>query len=140
MEARSLVRLLLDQTPDDTEVGLDLSELTGCCVNIDPGEPVAGPTRRRQLASLPVDAPVIILTEGSTDSVLLTKGMQITHPHLMGFVRFIDYAGTDAEGSASALARTVRVFHLEVPGQRGGVWDGWAARAGCGGDRFGVSI
>ncbi|WP_411138994.1 hypothetical protein [Streptomyces sp. C10] len=107
---RSLIRLLLDQAPDDTRVGLDLSELTGCGVHLDPAHPVAGPTRMRQLASLPADAPLIVLTEGSTDSRLLGEGMQITHPHLAGFVRFIDYAGTDAEGSAGALVRMVSAF------------------------------
>ncbi|MGW9029319.1 HEPN/Toprim-associated domain-containing protein [Streptomyces sp. NPDC055722] len=107
---RSLIRVILDQAPDETVVGLDLSELTGCCVHLDPAQPIAGPTRMRQLVSLPADAPLIVLTEGSTDSRLLTDAMRITHPHLVEFVRFIDYAGTDAEGSASALARMVSAF------------------------------
>ncbi|QKV93006.1 hypothetical protein HUT19_15610 [Streptomyces sp. NA02950] len=110
VEVRSLIRLLLDQAPDETRVGLDLSELTGCCVHMDPVQPVAGPTRMRQLASLPADAPLIVLTEGSTDSRLLTQAMQTTHPHLVGFVRFIDYSGTDAQGSAGALVVMVSAF------------------------------
>ncbi|CAL9296682.1 HEPN/Toprim-associated domain-containing protein [Streptomyces sp. SudanB52_2052] len=107
---RSLIRVILDQAPDETVVGLDLSELTGCCVHLDPAQPIAGATRMRQLASLPAEAPLIVLTEGSSDSRLLTDAMQITHPHLVQFVRFIDYAGSDAQGSAGALALMVSAF------------------------------
>ncbi|MFI0813779.1 HEPN/Toprim-associated domain-containing protein [Streptomyces echinatus] len=109
-DTRSVIRLLIDQAPDDTVVGLDLGALTGCCVHLDPTQPIAGPTRERQLASLPSDAPVIVLTEGSSDSRLLTKAMHLTHPHLDGFLRFIDYTGSGAEGSVSALGRMVKAF------------------------------
>ncbi|MEV6297493.1 hypothetical protein AB0M41_45695 [Streptomyces sp. NPDC051896] len=113
--SRQALRLLLDQAPDDTVVGLDLSALTGCCVHLDPARPIAGPTRRRQLASLPADAPVIVLTEGNSDSQLLTKAMHITHPHLVGFIRFIDYAGTKAEANVNVLVSMVK----RLPRRRG---------------------
>ncbi|MDX2709039.1 HEPN/Toprim-associated domain-containing protein [Streptomyces sp. PA03-6a] len=110
MGERCLIRLIVDQASDQTRVGLDLGGLTGCCVHLDPVEPVAGPSRERQLAVLPTDAPLIVLTEGSTDSRRLTEAMRITHPHLEGFVNFIDYAGTDAEAGVGALARMVNAF------------------------------
>ncbi|GAB2331276.1 HEPN/Toprim-associated domain-containing protein [Streptomyces variabilis] len=110
IEERNLIRLIIDQAPDDTRVGLDLGELTGCCVHLDTDQPIAGPTRERQLAALPDNAPLIVLTEGSTDSRLLTEAMHITHPHLAGFVRFIDYTGTKARGSAGMLATMVSAF------------------------------
>lgn len=110
VEERSLIRLIVDQAPDGTRVGLDLHELTGCCVELDASQPIAGPTRDRQLAALPDNAPLIVLTEGSTDSRLLTEAMGITHPHLVGFVRFIDYAGTNARGSAGMVATMVNAF------------------------------
>lgn len=110
VEERSLMRLVIDQAPDDTRVGLNLGELTGCCVHLDTTQPIAEPARERQLAPLPDIAPVIVLTEGSSDSRLLTEAMHITHPHLAGFVRFIDYAGTKARGSAGMLATMVNAF------------------------------
>ncbi|MEU0965681.1 HEPN/Toprim-associated domain-containing protein [Streptomyces sp. NPDC005917] len=110
VERRSLIRLIIDQAPDDTRVGLDLGELTGCCVHLDTTQPIAGPTRELQLAALPDNAPLIVLTEGSTDSSLLTQAMRITHPHLADFVRFIDYTGTKAHGSAGALVTMVNAF------------------------------
>ncbi|MEV4897238.1 HEPN/Toprim-associated domain-containing protein [Nonomuraea sp. NPDC055795] len=110
-EVRSLARLLLEFIPDEWEVGLDLAELTGCCVEMDPHQSVAAPARAAQLASIPLDAPLIVLTEGRTDSGFLAMAMAITHPHLVGFVNFIDFAGTNAtEGSVSVLARTVSTF------------------------------
>ncbi|MYS24844.1 hypothetical protein GTW78_33270 [Streptomyces sp. SID4948] len=46
---------------------------------------------------------MIVLTEGSTDSKLLTEAMHVTHPHLVDFVRFIGYTGSKAQaGSASS--------------------------------------
>ncbi|MCG0285383.1 HEPN/Toprim-associated domain-containing protein [Streptomyces sp. PSAA01] len=110
VEERNLIRLIIDQAPDDTRVGLNLGELAGCCVHLDTTQSIAGPTRERQLAALPDNAPLIVLTEGSTDSRFLTEAMHITHPHLAGFVRFIDYTGTKAHGSAGKLATMVNAF------------------------------
>ncbi|MFE3166646.1 hypothetical protein [Streptomyces sp. NPDC059224] len=36
--------------------------------------------------------------------------MHVTHPHLVGFVRFIDYTGTKARGSVGQLATMVNAF------------------------------
>jgi hypothetical protein len=112
VEDRNLVRLILDQASDHVRVGLDVSGLTGCCVGLDTDQPIAGPTRERQLAALPDNAPLIVLTEGSTDSKILTEAMHVTHPHLVDFVRFIDYTGTDTkpQGSVGALANMVNAF------------------------------
>jgi hypothetical protein len=113
VDERSLVRLILGQAPDHMRVGLDLSGPTGCCVNLDITQPTASPTRERQLAALPDNAPLIVLVEGSTDSRILTAAMDVTHPHLVGFVRFIDYTGTKSrkpQGSVGALANLVNAF------------------------------
>ncbi|MEW2498517.1 hypothetical protein AB0942_34045, partial [Streptomyces nodosus] len=110
VEDRSLVRLIIDQAPGPLPVGLDLSELTGCCVSLDTAQPIAGPTRDRQLAALADNAPLIVFTEGSTDSRVLTEAMHVTHPHLADFVRFIDYTGTKAGGSVGKLATVVNAF------------------------------
>lgn len=110
MSYRSLTRLLLELAPDEhAEVCLNLSELTGCCVELDADLPVAGETRAEQLADLAQNAPLLVITEGVTDSRLLSAGMEVTHPHLKGYVNFFDYAGGGAEGVA-AVAKTVSAF------------------------------
>jgi hypothetical protein len=110
LDTRDVLRLLLDQVPDDTVVALDLSELTGCCVEMDPQQPIAEPARQEQLQHVALDSPLIVLTEGSTDSRLLSDGMKITHPHLSGFINFIDFDSFKAEGGVAMLPKIVYAF------------------------------
>ncbi|MFD7283611.1 HEPN/Toprim-associated domain-containing protein [Streptomyces sp. NPDC059862] len=111
MDRRSLTRLLLEWAPDPhARVFLDLSELTGPGVDLDPAHPVAGQARAEQLASLAQDAPLLVLTEGPTDARLLAAGMEVTHPHLKGYVTFFDFAVAGAEGGVAQLAKTVSAF------------------------------
>jgi hypothetical protein len=110
LDRRDVLRLLLDQVPDDTVVALDLSELTGCCVEMDPQQPIAESARQEQLQRVALDSPLIVLTEGSTDSRLLSDGMEITHPHLSGFINFIDFDNFKAEGGVAMLPKIVYAF------------------------------
>ncbi|WP_285633716.1 HEPN/Toprim-associated domain-containing protein [Actinoallomurus iriomotensis] len=110
LDHRSLLRLLLDLVPEETLIMLDLSELTGCCVELSPRNTIAKQARDAQLQSVSDNAPLIVLTEGSADSRLLSMAMEITHPHLIGFINFIDFGRAPAEPSASALARTAYSF------------------------------
>lgn len=110
LDTRDVLRLLLDRVPDDAVVALDLSELTGCCVEMDPQQPIAGPAREEQLQHVALDSPLIVLTEGSTDSRLLSDGMKITHPHLIGFINFIDFESFNAEGGVAMLPKIVYAF------------------------------
>ncbi|MEV4677308.1 HEPN/Toprim-associated domain-containing protein [Actinomadura sp. NPDC049382] len=105
MDPRSLLRLMLDHVRGDTKVALDFIE----AYDSTPDRPIAAMAREAQLGAS-TSAPVIVLTEGRTDSRLLAKGMQVTHPHLIGFVTFIDFDGFPAEGGASAMAKLVVSF------------------------------
>jgi hypothetical protein len=55
------------------------------------------------------DAPLVILTEGSSDSSILVAGASVTHPHLVGLLSFMDFS-VGAEGSAANLAKLIRSF------------------------------
>jgi hypothetical protein len=110
LDTRDVLRLLLDRVPDDTVVALDLSELIRCCIEMDPQRLVAEPARQEQLQRVAVDSPLIVLTEGSTDSRLLSDGMKITHPHLSGFINFIDFDSVNAEGGVAMLPKIVYAF------------------------------
>jgi hypothetical protein len=57
-----------------------------------------------------LDSPLIVLTEGGTDSRLLSDGMKITHPHLSGFINFIDFDSFNAEGGVAMLPKIVYAF------------------------------
>jgi hypothetical protein len=56
-----------------------------------------------------VHAPVIVLTEGTTDAEFLSTALSVLHPHLTDLVRFLDYE-RKPEGGASAVLRAVRAF------------------------------
>jgi hypothetical protein len=110
LDERDVVRLLLDRVPDASVVTLDLSPLTGCCVEMDLRQPIAESARREQLQRVAVDSPLIVLTEGKTDSRLLSDGIKVTHPHLSGFINFIDFEGVKAQPGAGTLPQTVYAF------------------------------
>ncbi len=92
MDSRHFVRLLLDCSPaPQSTAGLDLTQLTGCCVELDVAQPIAEQARAEQLADLTQHSPLLVLTEGPTDARLLSMGMEVTHPRLKRFVTFFDY-------------------------------------------------
>jgi hypothetical protein len=74
-----------------------------------PRTPITERSRAERLGVIAMDAPLVVLTEGSSDSQLLTEAIRVTHPHLEGFLRFMDFGG-GAEGSASSLAKLIRSF------------------------------
>ncbi|MFG1752770.1 HEPN/Toprim-associated domain-containing protein [Streptosporangium sandarakinum] len=49
LDQRSLLRLLLDLVPNQTDVILDLSELTGCCVQLNSDIPIAEESRKEEI-------------------------------------------------------------------------------------------
>ncbi|MFI5740975.1 hypothetical protein ACIA9I_21715 [Streptomyces anulatus] len=114
MSERTMLRLLVDRAPETAVVDLDLSELTGgCCFPYDMDKARAADARADQLAAGRELSPLLVLTEGATDARLLTKAMRVTHPHLSGFVSFLDFdlpASGRPEGGASALAKTATTF------------------------------
>lgn len=119
MDTRSLVRLLLHWAPDqNARIALDLSELTGCCVELDPTQPYAGQARAEQLAVATTNLPLVVITEGSTDARLLSEGMKVTHPHLVGFIRFFDYGAARPPGGVDGIASLFKGFVAAGIGNR----------------------
>jgi hypothetical protein len=114
MDERFVLRAVLMAFPD-AEVTLDLTELH--LPELDPFENMAdqrlpwmasdsSASIRRAAA---VNAPIVVLTEGRTDSEFLTAGLRILYPHLTDLIRFLDYEYRP-EGGVSALVRMVRAF------------------------------
>lgn len=51
-----------------------------------------------------------MLTEGSSDALILEKSLQVLHPELVGYYTFFDFHGTRAPGGASQLVGVVKAF------------------------------
>lgn len=57
-----------------------------------------------------VGSPIIILTEGSTDSNLLRATLELLYPQVFDFYTFLDFGVSNLQGSASALVGIVKAF------------------------------
>jgi len=53
---------------------------------------------------------VVILTEGSTDTLILRRTLDVLYPHLRDFYSFVDFSAANLAGGAGALANTVKTF------------------------------
>jgi hypothetical protein len=109
LHARTILRLALDVSTDPGwPVRYNLDDLQSYRL-LTPGTPITDQAREERRREIATDAPLVILTEGSSDSQLLSEAVRVTHPHLVGFLRFMDF-GSGAEGSASSLVKLVRSF------------------------------
>ena len=53
---------------------------------------------------------VIVLTEGSTDSRVLSSALALVYPHLAEYFHFLDFEQANLGGGAGALANIVKAF------------------------------
>lgn len=58
----------------------------------------------------PQNAPVIVLTEGSSDAEILSKSLAVLFPHLVGYYTFFDFYGSRSNGGATQLISVVKAF------------------------------
>ena len=109
LDSRTILRLAVDVIDDpNLPVRYNLSDLASWKM-LRRGDPIADRARDERRRNLPRDAPLVILTEGSSDSQLLAEAVRVSRPHLVGFLNFMDF-GAGAEGSAANLAKLVRSF------------------------------
>ena len=53
---------------------------------------------------------IIVLTEGKSDALFLSKSLQLLYPHLFNCFSFIDFDGARVNGGAGSLANMVKSF------------------------------
>jgi hypothetical protein len=107
-EYRHLLRLIIEAFDEDDDLLYDLTDLVeGGWISAedvlryddDDISPIHDISRR-----------IIVMTEGSTDALILERSLKLLYPHLANFFRFLDFKGTNIAGGASALAHTVKAF------------------------------
>ncbi|GAA5139132.1 hypothetical protein [Pseudonocardia adelaidensis] len=108
LDPRTHLRLVLDLVEARFPVRYNLDDLQSYEL-LTPGTPITEQAREARRHVIATDAPLVILTEGSSDSLLLGDAIRVTHPHLVGMLHLMDFAA-GAEGSAAALARLVHSF------------------------------
>jgi len=108
LDARTHLRIVLDLVDADLAVRYNLDGLQRYEL-VTPHTPITEQAREARRHAIATDAPLVILTEGSSDSQLLSEAIRVTHPHLVGLLHLMDFR-TGAEGSAASLAKLVRSF------------------------------
>jgi HEPN/Toprim N-terminal domain 1 len=71
---------------------------------------VAEESRRLLLGDVPANAPILVLTEGSTDAYAIEGALSVLDPHLVGYYSFLNFSATNVPGGASTLVGFVKAF------------------------------
>jgi hypothetical protein len=57
-----------------------------------------------------VNQKIIVLTEGSTDTPILSRSLAVLYPHVQDFYSFVDFTASNLAGGAGALVSTIKAF------------------------------
>ena len=63
-----------------------------------------------QWPEVQINERIIILTEGSSDRVILQKSLFALYPHLYDYFSFMDFGAANVSGGASSLVSNVKAF------------------------------
>ncbi len=108
-ELRHFLRLIIDTFPLETELVYDL---TGLVLGgwITDSEELIQYLDDEVSANYNAERRIIVITEGHTDSVILSRSISLLYPHIAEFFRFLDFQGPKVPGGAGALAGRTRAF------------------------------
>jgi len=103
------LRGALEVVDPSAELILDITSL------VDSGyyeadEGVCVSTAQAQIDSTLEFQKIIILTEGSSDSSILSKALKLLYPKVESYFSFLDFDSYKAEGGAAMLEKTVKSF------------------------------
>lgn len=108
-DIRIMIRGLLELFKEEDEVFIDYSDL------VDGGY-YAGEDRICELSlqslaqNYTANERVIVLTEGSSDIMLIKRTMEYLYPDIVDFYSFMDFNQSNASGSASSLVNYIKAF------------------------------
>jgi HEPN/Toprim N-terminal domain 1 len=105
VDIRIALRLIIEMCIEDEEFIYDLTDLVlGDCFDLD--DDFVDYT-----SSLVGDkGKIIILTEGKSDTFILSESLKLLYPHLSDYFSFMDFDGAKVGGGADSLATMVKSF------------------------------
>lgn len=112
----SILRFFADRVPDDFQVALDLSSVWGLHDQL-PTPTFCADARAEVQSNADQAAPTIVLTEGSSDAIVLGAAVELLRPHLAGFITFMDYSASPA-GGVDGVVKGLRAFAAAGVGNR----------------------
>lgn len=99
MDPWYIMRIIFENLPDETEVILDYTNL------VDGGwyDPdIENESFCKQK--------IIIMTEGKSDSSIISKSLKLLYPHLYGYYYFMNFDISNAQGSTNFLTHYIKGF------------------------------
>ncbi|MBA7628037.1 hypothetical protein ES703_35507 [subsurface metagenome] len=108
-DIRYFLRAVLEVVDSTDELVLDITEL------VHAGEY----TGTEELSKIVIaefseqyvaSSAIIVLTEGATDTRILSETLSLLYPHLLEYFSFLDFGVSNMEGGAANLVRIVRAF------------------------------
>ncbi len=106
---RCFLRAFAEICPDDARVILDITELVANGYYY-PDDEVCNLALKRLSNEYSINEKTIILTEGSTDKLILEQSLLLLYPHIFEYFSFMDFSSSNAPGGASNLVSTIKAF------------------------------
>lgn len=106
---RLFIRAFIEECPNDAPVTQDITDLVEGGYYA-PNEAVWETAMEELISDYPTNAPIVVLTEGSSDAELLARSLALLYPHLVGYYTFTDFGRANAPGGAAALVATIKAF------------------------------
>ena len=106
---RSLIRVVCSVASDNELVVQDVTEVVnaGYYSEVDS---ICDISLKSFTENHVQNAPIIILTEGSSDIEIIRNGMELLYPHLVLYYKFFNFHGFRAPGGAGNLVGMVKSF------------------------------
>ncbi|RZK27223.1 MAG: hypothetical protein EOO43_00265 [Flavobacterium sp.] len=103
------LRAALEAAENNANLVLDITSLVHAGYYAE-DEPVCENTARGHINSTREFEKIILLTEGSSDSEILSSSLKLLYPELVDYISLMDFGSIKPEGGTSALERTVKSF------------------------------
>ncbi|MEA2712012.1 MAG: hypothetical protein QOF78_4613, partial [Phycisphaerales bacterium] len=108
-EPRHFVRACTQVVAPGTKVALDLTDLANDEI-FEPDPNLFDHLFTDAAVEYARTTPVIVLTEGTSDTQILQKSLKVLYPHLEGFFSFMEFEGFKVPGGAGNLTNVVKAF------------------------------
>lgn len=109
VDIRFFLRAVIEACGDDSEINQELGEVMGAGYYWY-DDPVAENASAALEEDFPMNARIVVLTEGVTDRRVLEGSLKLLYPHLTDYIGFMDFEGAAIGGGAGPLVATVKAF------------------------------
>lgn len=103
------IRLILDVCPENDDFIYDLTDLISAG-EFSADEDFVGYSLARSFSDNSPTAKTIVLTEGRSDSWIISESLKLLYPDISEYFTFMDFEAARIPGGASSLANIVKAF------------------------------